>query len=297
MNISPATQTFLLFVTIFLIVLLILFVLFNRSKQEKLSLVNATQTSILVVGFLILIIFGGSYYFVLSDIKPTEQPLKDALTIAASFFGGIATLTAAFIASKMFNDWRVVSNYEIRLNISKEMLSDIKGLRSIVSELKEQLDYINNIHSKRILNANYNDMSKIRTRKQTTNLYTNIKILSKITKNELLIEKYENMELRANAIDDKLLILLESYAKYYYKITKCIPSHEKPYHSNPYQFPQKLEYKNEINGVKKACDDCEKQGTNPKDVFGDDSLKNNIDEFLKLIEYFEKEALNNIEPR
>lgn len=68
------------------------------------TLKDSVQTAILIVGFFSLLIFGASYYFVLSDTTPTQQPLKDALSITASFFGGFATLTAAFIGSKLFND-------------------------------------------------------------------------------------------------------------------------------------------------------------------------------------------------
>lgn len=70
------------------------------------TLKDSVQTAILVVGFFSLLVFGASYYFVLIDPDSSNYPLKEALSITASFFGGFATLTAAFIGSKLFNDWR-----------------------------------------------------------------------------------------------------------------------------------------------------------------------------------------------
>lgn len=77
------------------------------------SLKDTIQTAFLIVGFFTLLVFGASYYFMFLDTTPTRQPLKDSLSITASFFGGFATLTAAFIASRLFNDWRDIhaANY------------------------------------------------------------------------------------------------------------------------------------------------------------------------------------------
>lgn len=127
MDLNQSFQTFLILIVVFLILLVGLFFLFKQNKQEKLSLAGAVQTSILVVGFLSLIVFGGSYYFVLSDVDPSKQPLKDALSIAASFFGGFATLTAAYIASKMFNDWKDEHNKSVDKEIVFGVISNLNS--------------------------------------------------------------------------------------------------------------------------------------------------------------------------
>ena len=88
------------------------------------TLKDSVQTAFLIVGFFTLLIFGASYYFVLSDANPTQQPLKDSLSITASFFGGFATLTAAYIASRLFNDWRDEQSYINKKNeVDKAILT------------------------------------------------------------------------------------------------------------------------------------------------------------------------------
>ena len=124
MEINQAAQTFLLFFFIFALSLVGLgFHLKFKKNSPKISLANAVETSILVVGIFTLLVFGGSYYFVLSDANPSTQPLKDALSITASFFGGLATLTAAYIASRLFNDWKEQKKYEVPYSLTLDALT------------------------------------------------------------------------------------------------------------------------------------------------------------------------------
>ncbi len=147
MELNQATQTFLFFCFIFIVSLVgLAFVQKYSKKLPKFSLVNTVQTSILVVGLFTLLTFVSSYYFVLFDITPSPQPLKDALSITASFFGGFATLFAAYIASKLFNDWREQHNKQV-LNIIglknvenfNEFEKNILELASYISEFEELL--------------------------------------------------------------------------------------------------------------------------------------------------------------
>lgn len=89
------------------------------------TLKDSVQTAIFVVGIFTILVFGASYYFVLADTKPTDQPLKDALAITASFFGGFATLTAAYVASRLFNDWREQKKYDIISQLTMDASLDL----------------------------------------------------------------------------------------------------------------------------------------------------------------------------
>lgn len=140
MELSQANQTFLLFYFVFLISLIgLAFFIKHNKKNTEISLVDAVQTSVLFVGIFTLLVFGASYYFVLSDSTPTRQPLKDALTITASFFGGFATLTTAYIALAMFIDWRE----QPKLQIAHEMLDTTREIEKLIYELRNQNPYYN----------------------------------------------------------------------------------------------------------------------------------------------------------
>lgn len=56
--------------------------------------------------------------------------LKDALSTTGSYFGAVATLGTAIIAAYLFNDWRVVKQYEIKLDY---VLTIKKQTRELIS--------------------------------------------------------------------------------------------------------------------------------------------------------------------
>ncbi|UOH16900.1 hypothetical protein [Acinetobacter sp. NyZ410] len=109
------------------------------------TLKDSVQTAILVVGMFSLFVFGASYYFVLIDPDSSNYPLKEALSITASFFGGFATLTAAFIASKLFNDWKDQHNKQIINNFGLQVyenFTEFEKKLSIHQQYLQQLDEI-----------------------------------------------------------------------------------------------------------------------------------------------------------
>lgn len=95
------------------------------------TLKDSVQTAILIVGFFSLLVFGASYYFVLIDPDSSSYPLKESLSITASFFGGFATLTAAYIASKMYVDWKKPHDLNIETEHKKEILKLIRKIMPI----------------------------------------------------------------------------------------------------------------------------------------------------------------------
>ncbi len=76
------------------------------------SISKLASTVILATSFATLFLFVFLFYL----YGGGDGALKDALSMTASFFGGIATLVAAYIATQLFNDWRVVKQYEIKLD-------------------------------------------------------------------------------------------------------------------------------------------------------------------------------------
>lgn len=66
----------------------------NISKLAS-TVILATAFSTIFLFAIIFYLYGGEYSVV-----------EDALSMTANFFGGIATLVAAYIATRIFNDWR-----------------------------------------------------------------------------------------------------------------------------------------------------------------------------------------------
>lgn len=89
----------------------------NISKMASTVILATTFSTILLFAFL---------FYLYED-------LKDALSDTASFFGGIATLVAAYIATQLFNDWRVVKQYEIKLDYVSTIKKQTKELISFIT--------------------------------------------------------------------------------------------------------------------------------------------------------------------
>ncbi|HAV2988539.1 hypothetical protein [Acinetobacter baumannii] len=64
------------------------------------------QTIILICSFITIILFGFIYYLLLGNEHSSVGTVKESLTLTASFFGGICTMAAAYVATILFNDWK-----------------------------------------------------------------------------------------------------------------------------------------------------------------------------------------------
>lgn len=66
------------------------------------SISKLASTVILATSLATILLFTFIFYLYGGE----RSVLEDALSMTASFFGGIATLVAAYIATRIFNDWR-----------------------------------------------------------------------------------------------------------------------------------------------------------------------------------------------
>ncbi|WP_347472705.1 hypothetical protein ABEF81_08545 [Acinetobacter thermotolerans] len=66
------------------------------------SISKLASTVILATSFATIFLFAFIFYLYGGE----RSVLEDALSMTASFFGGIATLVAAYVATQLFNDWR-----------------------------------------------------------------------------------------------------------------------------------------------------------------------------------------------
>lgn len=216
MEINQATQTFLLFFFIFVTSLLGFSIYIKKhEKLSKISLANAVETSILIVGIFALLVFGGSYYFVLSDVNASEQPLKDALSITASFFGGFATLTAAYIASKLFNDWRFEKDHDTKSIYLNSAILKLSEIRSSLNLCRSNATNLTKIKNNLIIKKEYINQISINHAKLLILLYADLAVISKLfSKNELIVQ-FHKYEKYINVFDNFNEFLLEEYGRYY----------------------------------------------------------------------------------
>lgn len=68
------------------------------------------------------LLFTFAFTWIVFDFQKSSDGLKDTWAIVASIFSGFCTLVAAYIASLLFNDWRVQHNKNIDVTLIKKAL-------------------------------------------------------------------------------------------------------------------------------------------------------------------------------
>lgn len=158
------------------------------------------ETQVVITKTLAITTVGILFFFSLTFIllnfiedykTPKIDVLKDAWDVLGSFFGGITTLVAAYIATQLFNDWRVVKQYEIILNY----------ILIIKKQIQELIIFIN---------SNRNNFIKFRL---------------KIKDPHLKLEEFQSLQLEIAELESEIvaklnLIFLEMNELYYLKTKK-----------------------------------------------------------------------------
>ncbi|OEY95963.1 hypothetical protein BJD20_12700 [Acinetobacter proteolyticus] len=66
--------------------------------------------------------------WIIFNFNDSTSALKDTWTTIGSFFGGVATLVAAYIAYSLYDDWRKPHNLSIETEHKKEILKVIRKI-------------------------------------------------------------------------------------------------------------------------------------------------------------------------
>ncbi|CAA0187961.1 hypothetical protein [Acinetobacter baumannii] len=107
---------------------------------------DIAQTSFLVCGVITIFLFGFIYYLMMNESVSSIALIKDSINLTASFFGGIATLVAAYIATLLFNDWKDQEKYKIHLkfiecvaNDSLVLITELRKIAYPTSKIKNAI--------------------------------------------------------------------------------------------------------------------------------------------------------------
>ena len=97
-----------------------------------------------------------AFTWIIIDYKGSPDSLKDAWGITGSFFGGITTLLAAYIASRLFNDWKE----QERMVFIRNTAYDTSNLMVQIMQLMQQypknnISEIKVLHSQIITNLSF----------------------------------------------------------------------------------------------------------------------------------------------
>lgn len=80
------------------------------------------STIILTTVFSSIYLFGFIFWLYVNANDKTLELLKESLSTTSSFFGGITTLVAAYIAANLFNDWKIQHNKTVEKEIAWDVI-------------------------------------------------------------------------------------------------------------------------------------------------------------------------------
>lgn len=84
-------------------------------------------SNVLSISFVALL-FLFAFTWIIFDFNGSSSSLKDTWSIVSSFFGGLTTLVAAYIASLLYNDWRDQENEVFKRNLAYNIYNDMSDL-------------------------------------------------------------------------------------------------------------------------------------------------------------------------
>lgn len=91
----------------------------NISKLASTVIMATCIGTLILFAFIFYLFYGGD-----------QNALEKAFTITSGFFGGIATLVAAYIGTQLFNDWRSSKKFDV----AKETLLSLVRLKSHIDK-------------------------------------------------------------------------------------------------------------------------------------------------------------------
>jgi len=124
------------------------------------SIVANTLSIVFVTSLFVL-----AFTWIIFDYTESSKSLKDAWDITGSFFGGITTLVAAYIATQLFNDWRDQHNKNIDAQLCMKVISSVYdcdlALLRINSFLVDYLKSTNKVFYEQEFNINLDKLRDV----------------------------------------------------------------------------------------------------------------------------------------
>lgn len=158
-------------------------------------------------------------FIVLNQYSPKMADIiTNSLTISAGFFGGIATLTAAYVASKLFNDWRDEKKYDLENSLLSNILNNLNPMYVELLTIRNDFFNLKGIDQAYILKSDYIKSNRINILEFMLKSYSPIKTYCKVKSDPKLDDLYKKFEKYCFCLMNfNEIIFQEKYSKYYKK--------------------------------------------------------------------------------
>lgn len=161
---------------------------------------------------------------ILTCIYETEA--GDIPSVIASMFAWSATLITPIIAILLINSWKSQKSYEVEKEYASLILNDLHPILMSLVEIQNIIINIKTVDQNLVLFENYLIPLDTNVRHESAKSYSNIKIYSKITSNEDILDKHSKLEHHCIRIVDMYDHLINNdYKKYFNEIIEAYPEY------------------------------------------------------------------------
>lgn len=206
-----------------------------KATKENITIINTLATLAVATAVIMVAVFILFYYV------DNISGIKDAWSTIGGFFGGFATLTAAYIASRLFNDWRFEKDHETKVIYLNNAIKILFEIQSSLLKCKLNTERLMLIEENLILLSEVKDDFSKSHRDKLITLKANITVIENLFKENQLHETFSIFEQYIKQFDDFNLQISNSYNTYFYYYIDCYASdklkHQKEYKISRPIFP------------------------------------------------------------
>lgn len=188
-------------------------------------------------------VFGFTYYLYAQTDLDFSMLLDKSFGVMVGVFSGAATLAAAYIASLLFNDWRVQASFETRKNLSFDTIKLLAVIRYELLMAREKISNMKKVKEYVYLNTKCRNVEWNRLRLEIHSIYPYIKYIRKnnLCKKIDIETEYIKIDRLYTHIGDAFEDKRKSYTKYYDFMVESLNLDSTTEYSAPYSLYEKYE--------------------------------------------------------
>ena len=189
---------------------------------------NICQTLLITIALsIITIVISG----IVLGCNGDNEPIYKAISLYGDYFGGIATIVAAYIASLLFNDWRDPANYTTTKEQVLEAMGILSQVRFQLNFMHDNLQTLKRTNEFLILNEDLLNYSDNEIQRKFFEIVKNIKFLN----DKMLFDEFSKINHHFIHSEFFYKSCLKSYKKYYDYLVATKMLEDKEIYVAPYR--------------------------------------------------------------
>ncbi|WP_180035610.1 MULTISPECIES: hypothetical protein [unclassified Acinetobacter] len=185
------------------------------SDSNAKSIKDKVQTVIFLSFLIIFPMFALAFTFYSQTNLGFSEVLDKSFSVSIGFFGGAATLTAAYIATLLFNDWRDPANHTTTKEQVLEAVGVLSQVKFKLNTMQDNLHTLNKINEFLIFNEELLVYDKEDLQKRFFEIVKNIRFID-----ETMFDEFARINHHYIYCEIFYILIINEYKKYFDSIVE-----------------------------------------------------------------------------